>query len=100
MGTGFKVDTMEPKIDKLQEPIQLPAKHATSGSDAATSNAPSPLEERIACWAAVDLSWQASAFRGGIAILFTLRIIQESALATATLLHVLKRENSRNGNGT
>jgi hypothetical protein len=53
----------------------------------------------LACWAAVDHSWQASAVLGGIALLLALRIFQESALATTTLLHVLERENSRNGNG-
>lgn len=51
----------------------------------------------LACWAAVDHSWQASAALGGITLLLALRIFQESALATATLLHVLEREKSRNG---
>ena len=54
----------------------------------------------LACLATIDHSWQASAVLGGIALLLVLRIFQESAYATATLLHVLKRENSRNGNGS
>ena len=53
----------------------------------------------LACWAILDHSWQASAILGGIALLLALRIFQESALATATLLHVLEMENGRNGNG-
>jgi hypothetical protein len=53
----------------------------------------------LATWAGMDHSWQASAVLGGIALLMALRIFQESALATATLLHVLEKENSRNGNG-
>ena len=53
----------------------------------------------LAFWAGMDHSWQASAVLGGFALLLALRIFQESALATATLLHVLERENRRNGNG-
>jgi hypothetical protein len=53
----------------------------------------------LAGWAAIDHSWQASAILGGMTLLIAWRIFQESALATATLLHVLERENSRNGNG-
>lgn len=53
----------------------------------------------LAGWATLDRSWQAGAVLGGIALLLALRMVQESALATATLLHVLEQENSRNGNG-
>lgn len=53
----------------------------------------------LAGWAMIDHSWQASGFLGGISLLLALRMLRESALATATLLHVLKRENDRNGNG-
>jgi len=53
----------------------------------------------LACWAGIDHSWQASAVLGGITLLLALRIFQESALATATLLYALEKEKSRNGNG-
>jgi hypothetical protein len=54
----------------------------------------------LACWAGLGHSWQASALLDGIALLLALRILQESAYATATLLHVLKKEDGRNGNGS
>jgi glycosyltransferase involved in cell wall biosynthesis len=54
----------------------------------------------LACWAGMGHSWQASALLDGIAFLLALRILQESAYATATLLHVLEREKSRIGNGS
>jgi GT2 family glycosyltransferase len=53
----------------------------------------------LACWATVDHSWQASAVLGGIALLLGLRMIRESAIATATLFHVIGRENGGNRNG-
>jgi GT2 family glycosyltransferase len=53
----------------------------------------------LAFWATVDHSWQASAILGGIALLLGLRMIRESAIATATLFHVIGRENGGNRNG-
>ncbi len=50
-------------------------------------------------WAAIDHSWQASAILGGMTLLIAWRMFRESALATATLLHVLKNGNGGNGNG-
>jgi len=42
------VDPMELEIGKLRERSQLPVGHVATRSDAATPDAPSPLEERIA----------------------------------------------------
>jgi glycosyltransferase involved in cell wall biosynthesis len=54
----------------------------------------------LAGLAAIDHSWRASGILGVVTLLLVWRIFRESALATATLLHVLRNGNGSGGNGS